>query len=152
MNSDLKRNVDWNIIDGLLCKVIEFIPIALIRNGKIHAANKAEPYASVILMCENGPNAIKAGICHKMDFQHLWAAIIVRGVHENEEVLICHRRKSLKKYAKLFSVFMPKLFVMLCPKGAFDLLTDPKIRPDLQGEARFLAMKPIMQWKPEVLE
>jgi len=41
---------------------------------------------------------------------------------------------------------------MICPKGAFELMADQKSRPELQGEARFLAERPIAEWKPEVME
>src|SRR3989338_1482686 len=61
-------------------------------------------------------------------------------------------KKHLKSYAKLFSAFMPRLWVMICPKGAFELMADQKSRPELQGEARFLAERPIAEWKPEVME
>ena len=47
---------------------------------------------------------------------------------------------------------MPRLWVMICPKGAFELMADQKSRPELQGEARFLAERPIAEWKPEVME
>jgi hypothetical protein len=55
-------------------------------------------------------------------------------------------------YPKLYSAFMPRLWVMVCPKGAFELMVDSNYRPELTGEARWSAMKPIIQWKPEVME
>ena len=47
---------------------------------------------------------------------------------------------------------MPKLWVMICPKGTYELIVDSNYKPELSGEARWDAMKPITQWKPEVME
>lgn len=148
----MRKDSEWSVIDGEPCKVIEFTPLASIQNGKVVAPNKTEPYASVIFECKKFPQQIRGFICHKMDFQHLWAAFDERGVKENEEVIIFYSKKHLKSYAKLFSAFMPRLWVMICSKGAFEQMTNPQSRPDLQGEARFLAERPIVEWKPKVME
>ena len=47
---------------------------------------------------------------------------------------------------------MPRLWVMVCPKRAYDLIIDPSCRPELTGEARWNAMKPIVEWKPPVMK
>jgi len=148
----MRKDSEWSVIDGEPCKVIEFTSLASVENGKVVAINKTEPYASVIFECKKLPQQTKGFICHKMDFQHLWAAFNERGVKENEEVIIFYSKKHLKSYAKLFSAFMPRLWVMVCPKGAFELISDPNSRPELQGEARWLAMKPIAEWKPEIMK
>lgn len=147
----LRKDNEWSVIDSEPCKVIDFTPAALIQNEKVLAPNKTEPYASVILECKKVPDTIKGFICHKMDFQHLWAAFKERGIQQDEEVIIFWSKKHLKNYAKLFSVFMPKLWVMVCKKGAFELMTDSNSQPELQGEDRYLAEKPIIEWKPEVM-
>jgi hypothetical protein len=148
----LLKDSEWSVIDGEPCKVLEFIPAATVQNGKVLAPNKTEPYASVILECKKMPTTIKGFICHKMDFQHLWAAFKERRVRQNEEVIIFYSKKQLKNYAKIFSAFMPRLWILICQKGAFELMTDPNSRPELQGEARFLAERPIVEWKPEVMK
>jgi hypothetical protein len=147
----LLKDSQWSVIDSEPCRVIEFTPTASVQNGKVLAPNKTEPYASVVLECKKIPNIIKGFICHKMDFQHLWAAFKERGIQQNEEVVIFYSKKHLKSFAKIFSAFMPRLWVMICQKGAFELMTNPNSRPELQGEARFLAEKPIAEWKPEVM-
>ncbi len=146
----LRRDNEWSTIDGEPCKLIEFTPLASVENGKVVASNKTEPYASVIFECKKLTQQTKGFIYHKMDFQHLWAAFKERGIKQNEEVIIFYSKKYLKSYAKLFSAFMPRLWVMICPKGAFELMTNPESRPELQGEARFLAEKPIIEWKSGV--
>jgi len=148
----MRKDSEWSVIDGEPCRVISFTPLASIENGKIITSNKKEPYASVTLECKKIPNTIKGFICHKMDFKHLWEAFRERGIQQNEEVIIFWSKKHLKSYAKIFSAFMPRLWVMICSKGAFELMTNPNSRPELQGEARYLAEKPIIEWKPEVME
>lgn len=148
----MKKDSEWSVIDGEPCKVIEFTPLASVKSGKVVVSNKTEPYAFVIFECKKLPQQTKGFICHKMDFQHLWAGFNERGIKENEEVIIFYSKKHLKSYAKLFSAIMPRLWVMICPKGAYELMTNPQSRPDLQGEARFLAERPIAEWKPEVME
>ncbi len=147
----MRKDSEWSIIDGEPCKIIEFTPLASIQNGKVNASNRTEPYASIIFECKKLSQQTKGFICHKMDFQHLWAAFNERGVKENEEVIIFYSKKHLKSFAKLFSSFMPRLWVMICQKGVFELMTNPESRPELQGEARFLAERPIVEWKPEVM-
>ena len=151
MNS-IRKDSEWGVIDGEPCKVIKFTPLAKIENGKVITSNKTEPYASVVFECKKLPEQTEGLICHKMDFQHLWAAFKERGIKENEEVIIFYSKKHLKSYAKFFSAFMPRLWVMVCPKGAFELMTNSESRPELQGEARFLAERPIAEWKPKVME
>jgi len=151
MNS-MRKDSEWSVIDGEPCKVIRFTPSAKIENGKVISSNKTEPYASVIFECKKLPQQTEGFICHKMDFQHLWAAFNERGVKEDEEVIIFYSKKHLKSYAKLFSAIMPRLWIMVCQKDAFESMTNPESRPELQGEVRFLAEKPIAEWKPEVME
>lgn len=147
----LRKDSDWSVIEGDACRVISFSPTASIQNGKVFTSQKTDPYASFIFECTKILGTIKGFVFHKLDFQHLWEATRERGVSENEELIIFYNKKYLKTYAKIFSVFMPKFWITICPKGAFDLMKDPSYRPDLQGEARFLAEKPIIEWKPEVM-
>jgi hypothetical protein len=83
---------------------------------------------------------------------HLWSAFKERGVKQDEEVLIFWSKKHYKKVYKTFSAFLPRLWVMVCPRGAFELETNPDYRPELKGEARWNATKPIIDWKPEVMK
>ncbi|HUT43863.1 MAG TPA: hypothetical protein VMW95_05960, partial [Desulfobacterales bacterium] len=89
----------------------------------------------------------------KVDFIHLWAAFKERTIKQDEEVIIIWSKKQYKNiFYKIFSTYMPKLWVMVCPRGAFELEINPGYRPELQGEARWNASKPIMDWKPEVMK
>ena len=150
----LLNNQDWTVIDGEFCKVIEFVQIGVFNNGKVTGIDKTTPYATIKLECKQIPSKIITGlITHKLDFIHLYQAFKERGVAPNEEVIISWSVNHYKSWLyKAFSFMMPKLWVMICKNGAFELMTDPSSRPDLGGEARWLAEKPIIQWKPEVME
>jgi len=113
--------------------------------------DRTTPYATVTMECKKLGKNIRGYITHKVDFRHLWAAFRDREVKENEEVIIIWTKKHYKR-GVLFSAFMPRLCVWVCPKGAFELLTDSDYKPELTGEARWNAMKPIIEWKPEVMK
>lgn len=146
------KDSEWSAIDGKVCRVISFDPTASIQNGKIVALDTVAPYASVTLECKKMPGVLTGFITHEMDFEHLWEAFGRKGVGRDEEVLISWSKRRLKNYAKVLAAFMPRLWVMVCPKGAFEIMTDSSWKPELTGEARFNAEKPIAQWKPEVME
>ena len=149
----LLKNSHWNIIDGEPCRVIDFVPMGVIKDGKVLSLNKTTSYASVRLECSKlSGREITGFICHKLDFIHLWKAFKERGIKPNEEVIIYWSAKHYKnKLYKFLSFLMPKLWVMICPKGAFELITNPNLKPELTGEARAKAELPIMDWKPEVM-
>ena len=154
----LLKDKEWSVIDGEPCRVIDFSPFGsrIGEDGKVMSFNKTLPYASTTMECKKLGKNITGYITHKMDFQHLWAAFKERTVQNDEEVIIYWTKKHYKVRSwigrKLYSAFMPKLWVMICPKGAFELITDLNYKPELMGEARWNAMKPIIDWKPEVMD
>ena len=150
----LIKDREWSVIDGEPCRVIDFSPLGSIidAGGKVLSVDKTTPYASITMECKKLEKNIRGYITHKMDFEHLWAAFKDRIVKEDEEVIIYWTKKHYKGSAKLFSAFMPRLWVMVCPKGAFELIINLDYKPELTGEARWNAMKPIIDWKPEVMD
>ncbi len=154
----LIKDSEWSMIDGEPCRVIDFGTLGSLVDidGKVHAMDKTTPYASVTMECKKLGKGIRGYITHKEDFQHLWAAFKDRKVKENEEVIIIWTKKHYKVGSrigrKLYSAFMPKLWVMVCPKGAFELMVNSDYKPELTGEARWNSTKPIIDWKPEVME
>ncbi|MDD4989839.1 MAG: hypothetical protein PHW31_00840 [Candidatus Pacebacteria bacterium] len=148
----LRKDNEWSVIDGDPCRIIKFTPLVSVESGRVVVSNKTAPYASIILECKKLPQQTKGFICHKMDFQHLWTAFKERGVQQDEEVIIFWSKKHFKGFTKIFSAFMPRLWVMIYKKGAFELITNFDSQPELQGEARFLAEKPIIEWKPKVMD
>jgi len=150
----LLKDKEWSVIDGEPCRVIDFSPLGaqIDVDGKVQSIDKATPYASITIECEKLGKNIRGYITHKTDFKHLWSAFRERKVKEDEEVIITWTRKNYKVGVKYFSAFMPKLWVMICHKGAFDLMTDDNYKPELTGLERWEAQKPIIQWKPEVMQ
>ena len=151
----LWKDSEWSAIDGEPCRVSHFDPLGSFVeiNGKVHAMDKTTPYASVTMECKKLGKNIGGFITHKEDFKHLWAAFKDRKVKESEEVIIIWTKKHYRyRLTKFLTPFMPKLWVMVCPKGAYELMVDSNYRPELSGKARWDAMKPIIQWKPEVME
>jgi hypothetical protein len=144
---------DWDIVDSHTCLVTDFNPLAAIKNGKVIAFDNATPYAYVSFECKKVSGNIKGYITQKFDFTHLWYVFKDRTVKENEEVIIIWSKTHYQNFiVNLFSRFMPKLWVMICPKDAYKLLSDEKYKPELSGEARYLATKAIVDLKPDVMK
>ena len=151
MSDVLTRDSDWAAFDGQVCKVTRFTPLATIENGRIVAADRITPYALVAFECSILSNETIGSVAHKVDFANLWNAYQIRGVGGDEEVIIAWNKRNLRGIAKLFSYFMPGLAVMICKSGSYELMTDPDAKPELSGQARYLALKPIAEWLPKVL-
>lgn len=178
----LLKDRDWEQVDGRVCLVTELFPTATVKNGQVKAMNSTTPYASVRLRCETSSEELTGFITHKLDFAMLWAAFNERtqvpgtrsevryvdgptrpGFCENsnlatngggpdEEVWLVWTRKRYKTGAGLFSAALPKLIVLVCPVGAFELLVQPLSRPELKGMARHRAIAPLLTMTPEVME
>lgn len=150
--SDLITESDWAAIDGQICRVVRFTPLAKVVGGKVVERRRLMPYALVTLECPRLPPDTVGGITHKLDFLHLWAVCVDGDLTSAEEVNIAWTKSSLRGPAKLLSRFMPGLAVMICKAGAYELITDPHCQPELTGEARFKAEMPIVQLIPSVLK
>lgn len=153
----LLKNKDWSLIDGDTCKVVDFNPfLHSVKDGKALPLGKEmwTPYASVTFICTKAPREKITGfITHKMDFENLWEAFKERKIKQNEEVLFMWSRKNYKfKFLRFISGSLPKLWIMICKKGAYKLITDQNYKPKLTGKARFLAERPIREWKPEIMD
>jgi len=169
----LLTDKDWSAIDGEICRVLEFTPlVAAVEDGKVKSESKSFPYASVIIECPKIQGRTTGYICHKIDFAMLWAAFNERtqvkgaqveiayerdgnpvfvaehGVAANEEVWLIWTQKNYISKIGFMNKFFPRLIVMVSPKGAYELVTDRNVRPELTGEARYLAERPLVTWTP----
>ncbi|MEK9135927.1 MAG: hypothetical protein AAB393_02290 [Bacteroidota bacterium] len=172
MERTLLKDKEWDSIDGQLCLVKAFAPMAKVENGSV-VAIPGTPYASVRLRCEKSAGDITGFITHRIDFLMLWTAFNQRtavpgtrvearsseelnpsGLGENEEVWLVWSRKNYRGAGRLFNTFLPRLVVMVSRKGAFELVLDRtgQVRPELKGEARALATLPVATWTPEVMK
>lgn len=149
----LLKDKEWSQIDGEACRVSSFMPLGSVvdTDGKVRAMDMTTPYASITIECRKLGKNITGYITHKIDFRHLWAAFKERTAREDEEVIIIWTTKNYKRFI-FASPMMPKLWVWVCPKGAFEIMTDNTYKPELSGEARWNAWKPIIDWKPDVMK
>ncbi len=142
----LLSDKQWKMIDGEPCRVIAF-------NEEISRIGKVMPYATISIECKKVNQKLQGCIANKTDCKHLKKAFKERDIKENTEVIIFWTERNYKfKFLRIFSNFLPKLWVMVCKKGAFNLMSDSNNKPELQGEARFLAEMPIIEWKPEIMD
>lgn len=172
MEKTFLKDNDWASIDGQLCLVTAFTPMAKVENDSVVVINAGTPYASVRLRCEQSADDITGFISHKTDFAMLWTAFNQRtavpgtrievhspeelnpaGLGEDEEVWLVWTRKNYRAAVRLFGRSLPRLVVMVSRKGAFELALDRtgQIRPELKGEARAMATLPLATWTSKVM-
>ena len=156
----------WSLVDGEACRATDFVPLrATVKDGKVQilpwmnpflalacALRGLYPYALVTLECKKIIGRVTGCVTHGVDFANLWAAFKERGISENEEVVIFWTIKNYKSPYRLLAKYLPRMRVMVCPKGAMEIMSDPRSRPDLEGMDLWNAVKPIMDWKPDVME
>ena len=145
-------NKDWSEVDGKLCKLVSFdTRNTTCVNDKVYT-NTAGEYGRVVFhsSCSNEP--IEGYIFHKVDFLNLHTIIKNRGVSEEQEVLFFYLNKNYKRIYRIFKIFLPKLYLMVCKKDSFLLIEDKNFKPELKGEARYIASAPIFEIKPEVMK
>ena len=151
----LRKDSEWSVIDGALCRVTSFDALGSLvdRDGKVHAVDKTSPLACVTIECRRLGKNLTGYITHTVDFRNLWEAFEETRVNEDEEVLIIWTKEHYRyRLMKFLSPLFPKLLVMVCPKGAYELMVDNGYRPELSGQARGDAMRRIVEWKPEVMQ
>ena len=143
----LLKHKDWLAIDGDICRATQFTPRAKVKNGKVVSPGVSTPYASLVLENPKFEQGTTAFITHKVDFLHLWTAFLDVGVKDDEEVLISWNKKQ-ETVLQFVARIMPKLWVAICRRGAYELSTDPNSRPELDELERLFAQKPIIDWLP----
>lgn len=149
-NIPLATDKQWSLIDGEVCRATNFSN-ALTDKGKFTA------YGSITIECKKLPNKITGIICHKIDFQNLYKAFTNPLIKETsntpaEVIFMWSKKKYNNLLISLFSFFMPKMVVLICPKEAYEFITNPDHKKEIHGEARFLKQKPIFEYKPEVIK
>jgi len=171
----LLNDSDWSLLDGEICRVLEFTPLnAEVKNGHVKSFNPKMPYASVVIESPKIQGKAKGFITHKVDFAMLWAAFNERtevkgarsevlfdsngnpflaryGVASDEEVWLGWTKSNYILGGGLMKKFLPRLRVRVCPKGAYELMTNRNTRPELTGEARAKAMIPLITWTPKAM-
>lgn len=152
----LGKDIPFKSIENKMCKVLEFNPFGKVENGKVLAPKISKPYASLTIERDNPSAIFELLIPHKIDFKHLWEAFVERPKNKNEEVVIFWSKNYKNRFLKPFSAILPKLRVMVYPKGSFEKFKNPEWRNQFKGEAGFHKeleeLQPITEWKPDIIE
>ena|SRR3990167_9864604 len=145
----LIKDQDFAEVSGEVCKLVEFKPDAKIVDGKIKDAGLTKPYAHIIVRCRKVKEDMDWAITHQKDFKQLWEANELLNTKFADLLVIW----SIKKYSflvkflyKYFHGYFPKLTIWICPKGSYEKIN--KLVPTKSGEAGFLEVKPLREWKP----
>jgi hypothetical protein len=161
---NLLKDKDWRVVADEVCRVEEFRPLAgRIRGNTVESAEDHTPYATVKLISPRIRGTATGFITHKTDFHMLWNAfhspVDIPAVHrevrgpqpEDQEVWLVWTQKRYRPGLGIMKWGLPKLIVMICARGSYDLLTNRAVRPELTGMARHLALRPLVTWTPEVM-
>jgi len=151
---ELRKDSEWRAIEGLACRVTEFAPFSSVEHGRVVAPNRTDPHASVMLECVGMPMPVRGFVTHRVDFIHLWAAFVERGVSDDEEVIVLWTRSHYQhRYMRLLWRIFPRMWLRIYPKGSLEIIrrySDPDHAPGLgEMEAAASAMLPIAEWKPD---
>ena len=144
------RDIPWKAIEGAMCKITHFTPLAIIEAGKIKAQSRAMPYA--LLSVESPelppelPKELSMPVSNKVDFLNLWEVFQQRGVNADEEVLVAHVSFYHNWLLKLLlSPFMPWLHIYIFPKGHLEEACDPNFHSNNLREW----FTPIARFRPK---
>jgi len=149
----LLRDEDWRPFDGEICRVVEFRPMAgRVEGTEVKSSSGSLPYAAIEIESRILDEPTTGFITNKLDFRHLWEAFNVRGVAENEEVLVIWNKSHLRRGTRWLARTMPGLVVWICRKPAYELINDPTFQPELDGLERHRAYSPIAEYKPDVFD
>lgn len=145
------KEIPWGDINGQVCHVLDFLPYGRIEQDKALSLFPMFPYASLLVELEKPHRQATLNIFHKIDFVNLSQAY--KQKNDEDEMLIIWTTKRYKNVIyKLMSAIMPKLIVWLCKKDSYRLMTDNEYKPELNGEARYIAKKPLLELKPDTMD
>ncbi|MEW6403664.1 MAG: hypothetical protein AB1649_17855 [Chloroflexota bacterium] len=150
----LIKDSDWAFVDNEVCRVKSFTPLCSIVEGRIVQSVGSMPYASMVLESIKTDKPMTGYVVHKIDLQHLLAALNEQKKENDqfEVLIIWTKTRYVNIVYKLLAAFMPRMIVMLCKKGAFEVMHDVAHRPELKGMDRMNAMLPVREWRPAVIE
>jgi len=150
-NPILGKEIPWETIDKEICRIIKFNSHAKVVNNKVVADSPTSPYAYLTIETKKILGKADIPIFHKDDFKNVYEAFSDK--KEGQEVLVVWSDNNYKNVVfKISRSILPKLIVWLCRKNTYQLMIDQTYKPELTGEAKFLAEKPIKEWKPEVID
>jgi hypothetical protein len=144
----LGRDLSWSSIDGELCLVVAFEPFGEVVGEKVKAPPVPMPYANLTIVCSKLDSAVTWPVSHRVDFVHLWQAFRVRPLDVDEEIMVVwsssDRTGSIER---VFASFLPRINVMVYPKGSYANFNGPTWNERVRGETWALAMEPLASWR-----
>lgn len=139
------KDISWEDIEGVVLRVKHFTPFGTIEGDKIKAPPIPMPYAALVVESPYWSRELSLPVTHKVDFRNLWECFQVRGVNPEEEVLIGYQTVPRRRFGKLFSSFLPKLRILIYPRGHLEEAEDPSFHTK-DASTWFT---PIAEWNPE---
>jgi hypothetical protein len=153
LEDGLLRDEDWRRLDGEICRVIEFRPMAgRVEGTQVKSSSRSMPYAAIQIESSALAEPTTGFITHKVDFQNLWDVFNVRGITDDEEVLVIWNKSNLRRGTRWLARSMPGLVIWICRKPAYELINDPTFCPELTGLERHRAYSPIQEYKPDAFD
>lgn len=153
MKDEIVVSVDipWSDIDAEVCRVQKYLSPK--EMDETIAAGGFGARCCLLVECSKFEKKLLIPVFHKIDFNNLKSLFKTRGIATGEEVLISWSKRYYKNflYRKIY-FFLPRFWIMVCKKNAYELMFDSNYRPDLKGEARSLEEKPLLVVKPSVLD
>ncbi|MDD4874658.1 MAG: hypothetical protein PHE15_06785 [Dehalococcoidales bacterium] len=129
------RHIKWEEIQGIFCKVLQFVPLTIVESGKVQELSDNSPYASLIIECPNLFKEAYMFVFNKEDFLNLWEVFKERGVEDQEEVLVVYDPFKGSIISKLFSRTVPSLLIQIYPTGSLIAIRDfYSIKNELVGK------------------
>jgi len=166
LKSGLRKDRDWGFIDGELCLISDFIPLAgsVVINETVTSPNTSLPYASISIECKKSSEKIIGYVTHKIDFFHLWKIFKDRGIDNNKEAILMYwtakhyKHKILQKFSNLLLTILggtpfPKMVIMVCPKGIFKGCSgESPLFPDKEIMVSVYGLMPVKWYLPELMK
>jgi hypothetical protein len=126
------KDVPWDSITDMICRVIEFNPFAKMVNGKV-SGQRGFPYASLIVEPEKLPGIFEIRVLSEVEFSQLWRGLIEQEADKDKEAVVLWSYGPKNGIIINVPPVLPKLEVLVYPKGSFD----EKLRnPDRSNENR----------------
>ena len=139
------RDKDWAGVENMLCRVDDFQPTTP-RVG-------ARGMLTLTCLEKRGTwePGTQATVLHKLDYANLCAALIERGVADDELAVVVWSKRYSYRWARWLSAFMPRMTVVIFKKRSLELLFDDSLEPNLRGLERHKATVWVAEFRPYVL-
>jgi hypothetical protein len=127
--------------------VVAFQPFGEVVGEKVKAPPVRMPYANLTIVCSKLDSAVTWPVSHRVDFVHLWQAFRVRPLDADEEVIVAWSSSDRTRFIdRVLGSFLPRINVVVYPKGSYANFNDPTWNERVRGVARALAMQALASW------